>query len=43
MLLEIVIVSLPFLVMIVVMGLGHDITDPTFISEQEGIENANLD
>lgn len=38
MLLEIVIVSLPFIVGLVVLGLGHDITDTEYLAELERVE-----
>jgi len=42
MLLEIVIVSLPFIVGLVVLGLGHDITDTEYLAELERERNAQL-
>ena len=38
MLLEIVIVSLPFIVGLVVLGLGHDITDNEYLKKLERVE-----
>ena len=38
MLLEMVIISLPFIVGLVVLGLGHDITDIEYLAELERVE-----
>lgn len=38
MLFELVIVALPFVVMIAVLGLGHDITDTEMLEELERVE-----
>lgn len=42
MLFEIVAICAPFILGIVLVGLGHDITDPRFTAEQEGEQNATL-
>lgn len=42
MLLELVIVALPFIVGLVLLGLKHDLTDTEYLQELERERNANL-
>lgn len=42
MILEMVIVAIPFIVGLVLLGLKHDLTDTEYLQELEGERNANL-